>query len=68
MGKKVDPNLRISQRGVGLHKYQWEFIDSTRDFSLDVWVREKLNEQIKILKPEMFYDKETMSFPEEENE
>lgn len=56
MGKSIEPRERVTQKSAGIRYRQMEFINwaesNLPDFDWNKLVRDKLDEQIKILKPD----------------
>lgn len=52
MGRRVDPNKRITQRSIGFNFYQIMFFNKYPDFQPDEYCRKAIDEQIKLIDKE----------------
>lgn len=59
MGKRVKPRERVTQRSIGFKQRQIEFFNKYPDFKPDLYCRETIDEQIKLIDPE-FLENETI--------
>ena len=52
MGRKINPNLKIQQIGIGFRRDQVEFLENHPDFSVHELCRNALDSQIKLIEGE----------------
>jgi len=58
MGKRVEPEEKILQRGIGFNFRQHRFFNKYRDFKPDQYCRDAIDEQIRLIDPEFLNEKE----------
>lgn len=59
MGKRVEPEQKIVQRGIGFNFRQHRFFNKHRDFRPDLYCRIAIDEQIRLIDPEFLEEKES---------
>ncbi|MEK6882677.1 MAG: hypothetical protein AABY22_23850 [Nanoarchaeota archaeon] len=54
MGRRINQELKVIQKGIGFKKYQLDFLNNHLDFDISEFCRKMLDDQIKIIDPEFW--------------
>jgi len=58
MGQRINPRNKIVQRSIGFNFRQIEFFNEHPDFKPDIFCRDAVDEQIKMLDPKYLEEKQ----------